>query len=113
MMDEDMIKHNPDQPIVKGWTLDRKINIFGTIGFLLAISSWVWNISDRVEANARNIASHKEVLSIQIADLKEDRIHTERISAERFTEILLKLNRIEDKVDRHTESTSTHRNSNG
>ena len=110
MTDDTMISHNPEKPIVQGWTLDRKINIFGTIGFLLAISSWVWNISDRVEANARDIESHKEILSIQIADLKEDRIHTERIAAERFTEILLKLNRIEDKVDRHTESVSTHQN---
>ena len=106
-----MITHDPDKPISQGWTLDRKINIYGTIGLCLAIASWVWNVQAGVEANARDIAAHKEILSLQIADLKEDRLHTERIAAERFTEILLKLNRIEDKVDRHTESQLNHANS--
>lgn len=102
--DEQMLKHNPDKPINQGWSLDRKINIYGTLGMVLAMASWIWTLSDRVADNKREIASHKELMNVQLQNLKDDRIHAEQISTERFTEIRVQLIRIEDKVDRHSGS---------
>lgn len=85
--------------------MDRKINIFGTIGMALAMGSWVWNLSDRVANNTREIESHREIVNVQIENIKEDRLQIAQLSAERFGEIKLQLIRIEDKVDRHSEKT--------
>lgn len=114
-----MLKHNPDEPIVKGWTLDRRINIYGTLGLCAAIASWVWNVQSQGIENQRMITQNKEIHDLEIGHLKASASLTEEIAATRFTalqtqlarmedKLEIQMNRIEDKVERHTESPVNH-----
>ena len=99
-----MIKHSSDKPLTQGWTMDRKINIYGTVGMILAIASWTWNVQDGVIENKRSIVQNKALHDLEIKYLKDDRAKQDQLAAERFTEIKVQLVRIENKVDRHGES---------
>jgi len=103
-----VIEHDKESSPLRGWTIDRKINIFGTIGIMLAMASWVWALSDRVASNTRAIASNQTIMELQInqinISLREIALNQRLghpVSASRFADIQAQLLRIEDKVDRH------------
>ncbi len=104
-----MIEHDSNKPISRGWTIDRKINIYGTMGLMLAMATWVWNIQNDVSTNARDIQADKALTALQIININDklDNIIAHQnhpVSAQRFADIQLQLIRIEDKMDRHFES---------
>ena len=104
-----MIEHDSNNPISRGWSFDRKINIYGTVGLMLAMATWVWNIQNDVSTNARDIQADKALTALQIININDklDNIiehQSHPVSAQRFADIQTQLFRIEDKVDRHNES---------
>jgi len=106
-----VIKHDADKPITQGWHLDKRISlahIFTTVSFIIAIGAIMWAIEARVTKVEQAVITHTIVTDIQVANLKEDAVHEQRLATERFGEIKQQLIRIENKVDRHAESVTNH-----
>lgn len=106
-----VIEHDKDKPPLKGWTIDRKINIYGTIGLMLAMSGWLWNVQNDVATNTRDIESDREFRDLQISQINSSLVQIAEnqrtghpVSAQLFATIQAQLNRIENKVDRHFET---------
>lgn len=98
-----MIKHKSNEPITSGWSIDRKINIFGTMGFLLAIAAWVWNISDHVAENSRDIILHNKVVDVALLAIKAEDAQCRITIRDNQFEIMTRLRTIEADNKRHIE----------
>ena len=110
-MEDDVIAHDANKPITQGWHLDKRISIahiLTTVAMASALAAWMWALSDRVVRNEQRIVTHEAVVDVEIASINARDRELLEMNNRHYQEILRRLERIEDGVDRHIESTAKH-----
>jgi hypothetical protein len=115
MEQNDVIKHEPGSGVARGWHLDKRITVshlFTTLAFAVGLGGTMYAIDTKVNQNTNGLKTHVEVegvkraaLQIQIDQLKASEMASRLRAAARQTDIIRRLERIEDGVNRHIEST--------
>ena len=101
-LDDKMIAHDD----IQGWHLDKRISvahIFTTLSFIVALGSVMWAIETRVTRVENRVTTHELIVDVELTNLKSAELIEQRLQTQRFSEIKLQLNRLEDKVDRQAE----------
>jgi hypothetical protein len=122
----EMIKHDSDKPITRGWHLDKRITVshlFTTIAFVVGLGSALYALDTRVANVEYNLGSHvdlsevkREGIQLQIdqmraaelAEVAQSNLHQAELIARMDSQtqrLEIRLARIEDGVNRHIEST--------
>jgi len=101
----------------QGWHLDKRISvahILATLGFASALAGWMYALSDRVTINEQTINQNRAVVTVELAgvqaQLQAGRERDRELVVElnrNYQEILHRLERIEDGLNRHIESASS------
>jgi hypothetical protein len=96
------------------WRWDKRINLFSLLALIIALASWVWNLSDGVADNKRSIELHNKVVELELVTLRAVDQNLDRMIINQNKEVLKRLDtsdktldRIEDAVNRHLENTAT------
>jgi len=107
----DMFKNDP----TTGWHLDKRISvahILTTLAMAFALAGWIYALSERVVTNQQKIRTHEAVVAVEFvgvqAQLEAVRERDKELMLEwvrQNQEILRRLERIEDSVNRHLETT--------
>lgn len=119
-----MLSHDPQATPLRGWHLDKRVNvthIFATLGFAFGLAAWMYALSDRVTINHQDIEKHEELVALEFtgvqAQLSASRERDKELMLQlnmNYKEIIRKLERIEDGVNRHIEASGQgHINGNG
>ena len=97
-----------------GWHLDKRISvahILTTLAMAFALAGWMYAISERVTTNQQKILTHEAVVAVEFvgvqAQLEGVRERDKELMMEwlrQNQEILRRLERIEDSVNRHIEA---------
>lgn len=111
MTDDIMFKHDPDQPPMQGWHLDKRVSvshIFATLSAFFALGSFIWALDGNVKQVASDLETHKQITKIEIDAIKEiDRQMIVEMNRH-YMEVKTLLIRIEDKIDRQDEKIDRH-----
>ena len=105
-MDNDVIVRD-DQ----GWHLDKRIgvaHILTTVSLLIGLGSVMWALETRVTQVEQRVTSHETVVDVELKAIKARDRELMEANNRHYLEILRRLERIEDGVDRHIESTAKH-----
>ena len=105
-MDNDVIARD-DQ----GWHLDKRIgvaHILTTVSLLIGLGSVMWALETRVTQVEQRVTSHETVVDVELKAIKARDRELMEANNRHYLEILRRLERIEDGVDRHIESTAKH-----
>ena len=102
----------------EGWRLDRKISIsaiVGILGMFIAVLSWTFALSERITVAENTMSSHQEVdeiqhegFQLQIEAIKEAEANEAMRQVQMQTEIIRRLERIEDGTNRNTAAMNRH-----
>lgn len=105
-MDNDVIARD-DQ----GWHLDKRIgvaHILTTVSLLIGLGSVMWALETRVTQVEQRVLTHETVVDVELKAIKARDRELMEANNRHYLEILRRLERIEDGVDRHIESTAKH-----
>jgi len=101
--DDRMLAHDD----IKGWHLDKRIGVahlLTTASFLFGFGAIMWALENRVTKVEQRVVTHEATTEVEINTIKE-RDRQLLIDMNRhYVEIKQSLIRIEDKIERHTES---------
>ena len=106
-MEKDVIARD-DQ----GWHLDKRIgvaHILTTVSLLIGLGSVMWALETRVTQVEQRVETHEIVMEVEIEAINARDRELLEMNNRHYQEILRRLERIEDGVDRHVESTAKHR----
>lgn len=98
----------------QGWHLDKRISvahILATLSMTAALGSVLWALETRVTQVENRVITHENVVDIEIDNIKAQDRELMQMNNRHYAEILRRLERIEDGVDRHIESTKKHSDS--
>ena len=105
-MEKDVIARD-DQ----GWHLDKRIglaHILTTVSLLIGLGSVLWAVETRVTRVEQRVTTHETVVDVEIKAIKARDRELLELNNRHYLEILRRLERIEDGVDRHIENTQSH-----
>ena len=105
-MDNDVIARD-DQ----GWHLDKRIgvaHILTTVSLLIGLGSVMWALETRVTQVEQRVLTHETVVDVELKAINARDRELLEMNNRHYQEILRRLERIEDGVDRHIESTAKH-----
>ena len=105
-MEKDVIARD-DQ----GWHLDKRIglaHILTTVSLLIGLGSVLWAVETRVTRVEQRVTTHETVVEVEIEAIKARDRELLELNNRHYLEILRRLERIEDGVDRHIENTQSH-----
>ena len=111
-MSDQMIKHDPCQKIHQGWHLDKRISVahfFATFAFATAIVSYQYAQSERITLVEQEASKHEAVSTLEFKGIGARLSAVQERDVAFKLEIIRRLERIEDGIDRHIETTSNHR----
>lgn len=111
MTDDRMFKHDPDQPAMQGWHLDKRVSvshIFATLSFAFGLGSFMWALDARVTAVKAELEQYKAVTDIEIKSIKHFDDQTIMEINRHYVDVKTMLIRIEDKIDRQDEKINRH-----
>jgi len=110
-----MLIHDPSASPLSGWHLDKRISvahILATLSMTTALVAWIWALSERVVVNERTINSNREITMVEHGSMQLQITAVEKRDATMMaewirqnSEILRRLERIEDGVNRHIQDT--------
>ena len=110
-----MISHDPEATALKGWHLDKRISvahILATLSMTAALGSILWALETRVTMTELGLEKQSEInqvehaaMQAQVRDVKARDIQLMNEWVRQNGEILRRLERIEDGVNRHIESS--------
>ena len=106
-MEKDVIARD-DQ----GWHLDKRIgvaHILTTVSLLIGLGSVMWALETRVTQVEQRVETHESVVEVEIRAINDRDRELLEMNNRHYQEILRRLERIEDGVDRHIESSEKHR----
>ena len=107
-MAEQMIKHDPNEKLTQGWHLDKRISVahfFATFAFATALASTIYGVSNRITMVEQSAAKHEALAALEFTGVNAQmRSLRERDVAFKL-EIIRRLERIEDGIDRHIENS--------
>ena len=106
MSENNMIEHDQDKTIFRGWHLDKRVSIahfFATISFAFGLAAIQYAMSERINLNAAHIAQHQKVVEIQVGAMREIDKALLLSQSDNYKEIIRRLERIEDAVARYRE----------
>ena len=111
-MEDDMITHDKREKFTKGWTVDKTVspsNILTILAFAAAGAVSLIALADRVTVVEQDVLKHEAVTALEFRG-----VHAQ-LAADRQRDITLKieighkLDRIEDGIYRHIETTARYR----
>ena len=101
--DDKMIAHDE----IQGWHLDKRIgvaHILTTVSLLVGLGSVIWALENRVTKVEQRVVTHEATTEVEINTIKERDRQLLTEMNRHYMEIKQSLVRIEDKIERHTES---------
>ena len=79
-----------------------------TVSLLIGLGSVMWALETRVTQVEQRVTSHETVVDVELKAIKARDRELMEANNRHYLEILRRLERIEDGVDRHIESTAKH-----
>lgn len=107
-----MIKHDSSERITQGWHLDKRISVahfFATFAFATALASTIYAVSNRITILEQEADKHVATSALQFIGVNSQLTALRERDASFKRDIIRRLERIEDGIDRHIETTSNHR----
>lgn len=101
-----VIEHDPNEKITKGWHLDKRISvahILATLGFAAGLGGAVYGISERITLVEQNVDKHEALTELEFIGVHAQLEAVRQRDAAFKQEIIRRLERIEDGVNRHIE----------
>jgi hypothetical protein len=102
-VDEKMIAHDD----IQGWHLDKRIgvaHILTTFSLVVALGSIMWALETRVTQVENRVEKHEVVMEVELKSIKDQDREMMRVTNQHYLEILRRLERIEERDYRQSES---------
>jgi len=115
---DDMIIHDQETSLLKGWHLDKRVSVshmFATLGVAFGLASWQWAEHERVTVLQKDVESHAlvdlakdESFLLALDNIRDKDRDTLRRMNQQYTEILQRLSNIDRNVTTHLENSRTN-----
>ena len=114
--EREMLRHDPEANVTTGWHLDKRISvahILATLSMTAALGSVLWSLETRVTMTELNLERNSEVNQVehlalysQVKDVKARDIQLMNEWVRQNGDIIRRLERIEDGVNKHITESS-------
>lgn len=111
-----MIKHDPSERLTQGWHLDKRISLahfFATFAFATALAGTMYGIKNDIDTRITNVEQsqnkHEALAELEFAGVTARLEAVQQRDVAFKLEIIRRLERIEDGIDRHIENSDHNR----
>lgn len=115
-MEDDVIKHDKKERLTRGWHLDKRISVahfFATFAFAIALSTTIYTVRNDIENRITDVeqsqSQHEALSKLEFAGVSARLQALQERDVAFKLEIIRRLERIEDGIDRHIENSVNHR----